>query len=105
MSNAQKRSEEEEINNFVELIKKLGNEEKKIQLFENLGKDKIVRYEDFLNKEKTNNIDLLSELMKNKLIPEGISYLEDNKDKLTTIFEKLSQFNEKKKVYLDTILN
>ena len=94
-----------ELKNLVELIKKIENEEKKIQLFENLGKIKIVSYEDFLNKEKTNNIEFLREFMKNKLIPEGVSYLEDNKDKLTTIFEKLSQFNEKKKVYLDTILN
>ena len=94
-----------ELTNFVELIKQLENEENKIQLFNNLGKEKIVRYENFLNKEKTNNIQILTELMKNKLIPENISYLEDSKDKLTTIFEKLSSFNEKKKVYLDTILN
>ena len=94
-----------ELNNFVELVKKLGNKEKKIQLFDNLGKDKVITYEDFLNKDESYNMQLLTELMKNKLIPENNSYFEDNKDKLTIIFEKLSNFNEKKKVYLQTILN
>ena len=37
-----------------------------LKLFNNLGKEKIVRYENLLNKEKTNNIQLLIELMKNK---------------------------------------
>ena len=43
--------------------------------------------------------------MEKKLISEIFSYFTDNKDKLLTIFEKLSQFNEKYQVYLDTILN
>ena len=41
--------------------------------------------------------------MKNKLIPES-TYLDENKDKLITVFEKLSTFDEKN-IYLDSILN
>ena len=93
-----------ELNNFIELLKILDSDEKKIQLFENLGKENIVKKEDFLNKEKTSNIQLLQELMKNKLIPPNSSYFKDNKYELTTIFEKLTEFSENKKVY-DTILN
>ena len=94
-----------ESNNFIELLKIMGSEEKKVQLFENLGKENIVKRENFLNKEKTSNIQLLQELMKNKLIPQESSYFKDNKYELTTIFEKLTEFSENKKIYLDTILN
>ena len=94
-----------DLNNFVEIIKGIENQEKKIQLFNNVGKENIISYKDFLNIEESNNIKLLSALMKNKLIPDNISYLDDNKDKLTTIFDKLSNFCEKKSVYLDTLLS
>ena len=86
-----------EINNFVELIKTLKDEEIKNSLFNNLGKEIIINHEDFLNKEESKNLKLLSALMGKKLIPENISYFTDNKDMLKTIFEKLSKFKEKKK--------
>ena len=94
-----------DLNNFIEFIKGLGNEEKKIQLFKNFGKWNIISRENFLNKENTNNLLLLEGLTKNKLIPPDIPYLTDNKYELTTFYENLINFNETKKVYLDTILN
>ena len=84
-----------DLNNFIEFIKGLGNEEKKIQLFKNFVKQNIISRENFL---------LLEGLTKNKLIPPDISYITDNKYELTTIYENLINLNETKKLYLDTIL-
>ena len=80
------------------------DKKKKLIRYEEKRKGKPIRYEDFINKEETYNIQILTEIMNNKLIPES-SYLDENKEQLIIIFEKLSTFDEKKKIYLDTILN
>ena len=85
-----------DLNNFIDFIKGLRNGEKKNQSLKNLGKQNIKSRENFL---------LLEGLTKNKLIPPDISYITDNKYELTTIYENLINFNETKKLYLDTILN
>ena len=78
--------------------------DQKTKIFEDIGKQKTISYEDFINTEETDNLKLLIGFMNNKLIPNS-TYLEENKEKLTTIFEKLSTFDKKKNIYLDTILN
>ena len=85
-----------DLNNFIDFIKGLRNGEKKNQSLKNFGKQNIKSRENFL---------LLEGLTKNKLIPPDISYITDNKYELTTIYENLINFNETKKLYLDTILN
>lgn len=75
--------------------------DQKTKIFEDIGKQKTISYEDF-NTEETeekNNLKLQIGFMKNKLIPES-TYLDENKDKLITVFEKLSTFDEKN-IYLD----
>ena len=91
-----------ELNTLVDLIKNIKVEQKK-EYFDNL-KENIIDYKDFLKSEDTKNIKLLTELMKNKLIPDS-DYLEKNKDILNSIFEKLTNYDEKKEIYLETILN
>jgi len=78
--------------------------DQKTKIFEDIGKQKTISYEDFINTEETYNLKLLIGFMNNKLIPNS-TYLEENKEKLITIFEKLSTFDKKKNIYLDTILN
>ena len=91
-----------EVPSLVELIKNIKGEPQK-EYFNNL-KESNIEYEDFLKLEETKNLTLLTELMKNIVIPESL-YLERNKDKLNTIYDKLSTYDEKRAIYLDTILN
>ncbi len=92
-----------ELKNFVELIRNIKEEELKKDFFNNISEN-IITKEDFLQKENTKNLSLLTELMKNKLIPDSI-YLDDNTNILDIIYYNLSNFIEKKQIYLDTILN
>ena len=64
----------------------------------------IIKYEDFLELEETENLKLLIKFMENKLIPESI-YLDRNKDVLNTIYERLTSYDETKSKYLETIIN
>ena len=91
-----------ELSNIIELIKKLSEDQKK-NYFNNLNQF-IIKNDDFFELESSDNLLLLMELMKNKLIPESI-YLDKTKDLLNTIYEKLTTYNEKKVKYLDTIIN
>ena len=100
---------------LIDLIKNIKEEQKK-EYFNNLAnpnnplspkdlqKQNIIDYEDFLKIEETKNLKLLTELMKNGLIPGGI-YLDKSKNSLNDIYEKLSTYDELKSIYLDTIIN
>ena len=68
---------------LIDLVKNLEDEEQKKDYFNNLGLN-IITYEDFLGVEASDNLKLLMELMKKKLIPESI-YLDKNKDILYMI--------------------
>ena len=91
-----------ELPNLIDLIKKLNEEQKKFY-FDNLDKN-IITYEDFLEIEISKNLRLLTEFMKNKLIPESI-YLENNKDVLEKIYDKLIVYDEKREIYIKLIKN
>ena len=93
----------ENIESLIELIKNIKEEDQKKEYFNNL-KERIITYDEFLKKEESDNLKLLAQLMKNNLIPESI-YLDKNKDILNTIYDKLSTYDEKKSIYLNTILN
>ena len=92
-----------ELKNFVALIGNIKEEEQNKGFFNNISEN-VITQEDFLQKENTKNLNLLTELMKNKLIPDSI-YLERNTNMLDIIYNNLSNFKEKKKIYLNTILN
>ena len=93
----------ENIDILIELIKNIKDEEQKKEYFNNLN-ERIITYDEFLKKEDSDNLKLLTQLIKKNLIPESI-YLDKNKDILKTIYDKLSNYGEKKSIYLNTILN
>lgn len=65
---------------------------------------RIISYDDFFEFEPSDNLKLLMELIKNKLILES-TYLDKNKAVLDTIYEKLTNYNEKRSKYLRIITN
>ena len=87
---------------LINLIKNIKGEIKR-QYFDNLSQN-VITYEDFFKFEESRNLKLLIELMKNKLITESI-YLDKNKEILEIIYDKLTNFDEKKEIYLDTLIN
>ena len=92
-----------ELKVLIDLIKQF-NKEQKADYFNNLEQDIVICEKDFFEYEISDNLKLLMELIQNKLIPESI-YLDKSIDKLNTIYEKLSTFNETKSRFLETIVN
>ena len=86
----------------IDLVKNI-NEDQKKEYFNNLTSN-IINYDDFWTFEDSQNLKLLTELMKKKLIPESI-YLDRNKDVLNNIYDKLTTYDDKKEKYLETIIN
>ena len=92
-----------ELSYIIELIKGFKKKEQKKAYFENISM-RVISYDDFFEFEPSDNLKLLMELIKNKLIPES-TYLDKNKAVLDTIYEKLANYNEKRSKYLEIINN
>ena len=93
----------ENIEILIKLIKNIKEEDQKKEYFNNL-KERVITYDEFFKKEDSENLKLLTELMEKNLIPESI-YLDKSKDVLNTIYDKLSIYDERKFIYLNTLLN
>ena len=110
------------VDNLIRLIKNIKLNEKKNVYFNNLKGDAI-EYEQFFirdeDESKNKTLKLLIELVKNELIPfnniyqkdkekcfsTDNSYLVETQKTLDNLNENLLTFKEKKKTYLNTILN
>ena len=92
-----------DLSSIIDLIKKFKDEKQKIMFFNSIDKN-VISYQDFIEFNPADKIKLLTELMKNKLIPESF-YLDKNKNELNIIYNKLTSYDEKKYIYLNTIVN
>ena len=89
---------------LIDLIENMKESQLK-EYFDNI-KQGIISYELFLEINDSKNIKLLSELMKKNLIPkEENYYLNENKNILNIIYNKLITFEESKDIYLNIIFN
>ena len=92
-----------DLSSIIDLINKIKDEKQKIMFFNNIEKN-IITYKDFIVFEASDKIKLLTELMKFGLIQESF-YLDKNKNELNIIYDKLTTYDEKQSIYLDTIIN